>query len=441
MTPAQRHRSTHVLAARAGPDPPELVTEAVRARPGGLARARRARPGRPGRRLAAAATGPGPAQATARPHPGPGPGSTSRAADTARLLAPSPPTTRTAGGPGWRPCRQSPGPELPLDPAGRLAGATMTTTPPACRRPRPHRLALRPGARYSRRGQGHPLDGIPRPRDRDLRRDRPNVITDVATMPATSDDRQALAGIHARLEHRGLLPRRAPGRRRLHLPRPHRTGQPRAPRFTLTGRCPQPHPPAPRPGGLRPRRLPHRLRPPEVACPRPGRRGMARPLPHLLARRRPLIVARFTKEQCQPCPARAACTTSGDGKRARAIPAARTLDCSPYHADQQDPAWRSATRCDPASGHRLRTRPRPRHARCRYRGQPQADRQHVLTAIAAPNAANGRPAKTRPTTTRTAFPGLPRPARHQTPALMASRQLSRRDQDPQEQSQVKRSRG
>jgi len=36
--------------------------------------------------------------------------------------------------------------------------------------------------------------------------DRPNVITDVATMPAASDDRQALAGIHTRLECRGLLP-------------------------------------------------------------------------------------------------------------------------------------------------------------------------------------------------------------------------------------------
>ena len=36
--------------------------------------------------------------------------------------------------------------------------------------------------------------------------DGPNVITDVATMPATSDDRQALAGIRSRLQRRGLLP-------------------------------------------------------------------------------------------------------------------------------------------------------------------------------------------------------------------------------------------
>jgi hypothetical protein len=49
----------------------------------------------------------------------------------------------------------------------------------------------------------------------------------------------------------------------------------------------------------------------------------------------PLIVARFTMAQCQPCPARAACTTSGDGMR-----------------------------------------------HCRYRGQPKTHLQHVLTAIA-----------------------------------------------------------
>jgi hypothetical protein len=36
--------------------------------------------------------------------------------------------------------------------------------------------------------------------------DSPNVITDVAVMTATSDDRQALAEIHDRPERRGLLP-------------------------------------------------------------------------------------------------------------------------------------------------------------------------------------------------------------------------------------------
>jgi hypothetical protein len=48
---------------------------------------------------------------------------------------------------------------------------------------------------------------VSRPRNRDLLRRRANVITDVATMPATSVGTLAVAGIHARLEHQSLLPR------------------------------------------------------------------------------------------------------------------------------------------------------------------------------------------------------------------------------------------
>ena len=95
----------------------------------------------------------------------------------------------------------------------------------------------------------------------------------------------------------------------------------------------------------------------------------------------PLIVARFTKEQCQPCPARAACTTSGDGKRTVGFP---PLELQVRNrADQQDPAWRKryamrsgieGTVCELTRGHGMR--------HCRYRGQPKAHLQHVLTAIA-----------------------------------------------------------
>jgi transposase len=63
-----------------------------------------------------------------------------------------------------------------------------------------------PAARYARRGQVTRWAGYPAHVTGTCADDGPNVITDVATMPATSDDRQALAGIHARLEHRGLLP-------------------------------------------------------------------------------------------------------------------------------------------------------------------------------------------------------------------------------------------
>jgi DDE family transposase len=54
----------------------------------------------------------------------------------------------------------------------------------------------------------------------------------------------------------------------------------------------------------------------------------------------PLIVARFTKGQCQPCPVRAACTTSGDGKRTVGFPPRELYELQVRNrADQQDPAW------------------------------------------------------------------------------------------------------
>ena len=101
----------------------------------------------------------------------------------------------------------------------------------------------------------------------------------------------------------------------------------------------------------------------------------------------PLIVARFTKAQCQPCPARAACTTSGDGKRTVGSPPRELRELQVRNrADQQDPAWHKryavrsiepgieGTVCEFARGHGMR--------HCRYRGQPKAHLQHVLTAIA-----------------------------------------------------------
>ena len=98
----------------------------------------------------------------------------------------------------------------------------------------------------------------------------------------------------------------------------------------------------------------------------------------------PLIVARFTNKQCQPCPARAACTTSGDGKRTVGFPPRELCELQVRNqADQQDPAWHKryavrsgieGTVCEFAHGHGMR--------HCRYRGQPKARLQHVLTAIA-----------------------------------------------------------
>ena len=147
-------------------------------------------------------------------------------------------------------------------------------------------------------------------------------------------------------------------------------------------------------------------------------------------------MARFTKGQCQPCPARAACTTSGDGKRTVGFPPRELYELQVRNrADQQDPAWHKryavrsgveGTVCELARGHGMR--------HCRYRGQPKAHLQHVLTAIAVnierlsqlPTRREHIPA------TADGVPGLPRPARHPAPALMASRQLSRSDQDPRQ---------
>jgi hypothetical protein len=63
-----------------------------------------------------------------------------------------------------------------------------------------------PAARYARRGQVTRWTGYLAHVTETCSDDGPNVITDVATMPATSADTAAVAGIHARLEHRGLLP-------------------------------------------------------------------------------------------------------------------------------------------------------------------------------------------------------------------------------------------
>jgi hypothetical protein len=74
--------------------------------------------------------------------------------------------------------------------------------PSAARIVSPYDLA----ARYARRGQVTRWTGYLAHVTETCADDGLNVITDDATMPATSADTAAVAGIHARLEHRGLLP-------------------------------------------------------------------------------------------------------------------------------------------------------------------------------------------------------------------------------------------
>ncbi|MEV0403078.1 hypothetical protein [Actinoallomurus sp. NPDC050550] len=61
-------------------------------------------------------------------------------------------------------------------------------------------------ARYARRGQITRWRGFLAHVTETCTRDGVNVITDVATTSATTDDAQALPGIHTRLSRRGLLP-------------------------------------------------------------------------------------------------------------------------------------------------------------------------------------------------------------------------------------------
>lgn len=240
-------------------------------------------------------------------------------------------------------------------------------------------------ARYARRGQVTRWTGYLAHVTETCSDDGPNVITDVATTPATSADTLALAGIHARLRHRGLLPGEhlvdGGYTSLVHMERAGREHQ-----ITLTG---------PLPGNpTRQHRTQegyarddfridydHR----QVTCPQ-GQvsKGWHGPYPTSSPDAAPLIVARFTKAQCQPCPARAVCTTSSDGKRTVGFPPRELHELQIRNrADQHDPAWHKryavrsgieGTICELARGHGLR--------HCRYRGQPKAHLQHVLTAIA-----------------------------------------------------------
>jgi transposase len=271
------------------------------------------------------------------------------------------------------------------DPAGRLRwrgdDGDAGLPPSALRIVSPYDTA----ARYSRRGQVTRWSGYLAQVTETCSEDAPNVITDVAVMPATSDDTAALAGIHARLARRGLLPA-------AHLADGGYTSlvlMERAARLhqvTLTG---------PLPGNpTRQHRDQHGYARDdfridfdrrEVTCPQ-GQvsRGWHGPYPTSSPDAAPLIVARFTRQQCQPCPARAVCTTSRDGARNVGFPPRELYDLQVRNrADQQDPAWhkRYAVRSgiegtvnELAHGHGLR--------HCRYRGQPKAHLQHVLTAIA-----------------------------------------------------------
>ncbi|GAA3378589.1 hypothetical protein GCM10020367_58710 [Streptomyces sannanensis] len=173
--------------------------------------------------------------------------------------------------------------------------------------------------------------------------DSVNVITDVATTSAATNDGQALPGIHTRLARRGLLPAEhlvdGGYTSLVHLERAEREHQ-----VTVSG---------PLPGN--PTRQ-HRRNEgfdrddfhidfdrQQVTCPR-GQvsRGWHGPYATSSPTAAPLIVARFTKSQCQPCPDRPRCTSSRENARNVGFPPRELRDLQArVRSEQQTPEWKA----------------------------------------------------------------------------------------------------
>ncbi|WP_232544718.1 transposase [Streptomyces buecherae] len=145
----------------------------------------------------------------------------------------------------------------------------------------------------------------------------------------------------------------------------------------------------------------------QVTCPQ-GQvsAGWHGPYPTSSPTAAPLIVARFTKSQCRPCPVRTHCTTTPDSARTVGFPPRELRDLQlRVRTEQQTPAWKACyavrsgvegTMNEFAHGHGMR--------HCRYRGQPKTHLQHVLTAIAvnierlSSRSETGEPPSPRPPT-------------------------------------------
>ncbi|MFE7358981.1 transposase [Streptomyces sp. NPDC057543] len=266
----------------------------------------------------------------------------------------------------WRTAEKEDGPGLP--PSSRAIVSPYDTS-----------------ARYARHGHIISWKGFSAHLTETCAPDRPNVITDVVTTAATTHDSQVLPGIHARLARRGLLPAE-------HLvdggytSLPHLAQATREHQVTVSG-------PLRSNPTLQHRRNEGFARDDfhidydrqQVTCPQ-GQvsAGWHGPYPTSSPTAAPLIVARFTKSQCRPCPARAQCTSTADSARTVGFPPRELRDLQlRVRTEQQTPEWKAryavrsgveGTVNEFAHGHGMR--------RCRYRGQGKAHIQHVLTAIA-----------------------------------------------------------
>ncbi|MFJ2915697.1 hypothetical protein ACIO8F_41520 [Streptomyces sp. NPDC087228] len=134
------------------------------------------------------------------------------------------------------------------------------------------------------------------------------MFTDLATTPATTNDAQALPGIHTRLKRRGLLPAEylvdGGYTFMVHL-------------VTVTGSLPgNPTRQHRKNEGFSRDGFHIDFDRRQVTCPHcQVSKGWHGPYPTSSPTAAPLIVARFTKGQCQPCPVRTQCTTSRESAR------------------------------------------------------------------------------------------------------------------------------
>ncbi|MFE4333871.1 IS1182 family transposase [Streptomyces sp. NPDC056831] len=272
------------------------------------------------------------------------------------------------------------------DAAGRLLWRTKEDGGPGLA---PSSLAIvspyDTSARYARHGHIVSWRGFSAHLTETCAPDGPNVITDVATTAATTHDSQVLPSIHTRLGRRGLLPAEhlvdSGYTSLVHLEQAAREHQ-----VTVTGPLPGNPTRQHRRGegfGRDDFHIDFDRR--QVTCPQ-GQvsRGWHGPYPTSSPTAAPLIVARFTKGQCRPCPVRAQCTTSRESARNVGFPPRELRELQlRVRTEQQTPEWKAryavrsgveGTVNEFAHGHDMR--------RCRYRGQDKTHLQHVLTAIA-----------------------------------------------------------
>ncbi|MFF3579296.1 transposase [Streptomyces mirabilis] len=123
----------------------------------------------------------------------------------------------------------------------------------------------------------------------------------------------------------------------------------------------------------------------QVTCPQgPVSKGWHGPYPTSSPTAAPLIVARFTKGQCQPCPVRTRCTTSRETARNVSFPRGNSATGkSAFAPSSRRPIGKPVLRF--ALGWRAPSTSSPMDNgmhRCRCREQPKAHLQHVFTAIA-----------------------------------------------------------